>query len=430
MHPDRLNGPPPVLSLDGVQGGTPGADEFSRDEIPTTALKGRKQQEVPDVAIPGYQILDELGQGGNGVVYKARDLRLKRLVALKTSLPDVAVPPEQLSSFQAEAELTAQLQHPNVVEVYEVGEWAGKHGPVPYLAMEYLEGGTLAGRVERKALPILDAVRVVETLALAVHTLHEQGIFHRDLKPSNILLTREGTLKIADFGIAKRANHCSEMTLQGVIRGTPGYMAPEQLEPWNDEVGPATDVYALGGMLYWLLSGQAPLEDVTSLRDVFLVDPVPLRQLQPRVPARLEQICAHCLNKQPSRRYQSAADLAQALRSFRCKTRHSTQTTVSRSKRRKPTTRPRRRLILAGLLVVLAVLLIALGGALAWRNGGKTKATDKPSEPTSTSSQSAPQPSVEKEKDGRPWPPPPGHPFPPPPHPPRRHPHGLPPHLR
>jgi serine/threonine-protein kinase len=261
--------------------------------------------------VPGYEVLGELGSGGMGVVYKARDARLKRLVALKMILSGPHARPEERERFRREAEAVARLQHPNVVQIYEVGEQDGR----PYLALEYVGGGSLAGRLGGRPLPPDDAARLVRSLALAVHAAHLRGIVHRDLKPANVLLTEDGTPKVTDFGLAKRLDEAGQ-TQTGAVLGTPNYMAPEQALGDSRAVGPHTDVHALGAILYELLTGRPPFEGATLLETLDQVrsqDPPPPGRLRPGMPRDLETICRKCLEKEPARRYASAQALADDL---------------------------------------------------------------------------------------------------------------------
>src|SRR5205823_2866495 len=206
------------------------------------------ERPVPD--IPGYAITAELGRGGMGVVYKAVQVRLKRPVALKMVLAAPHTGAQGASRFQAEAEAVARLQHPNIVQIHEVGEWHPPSGgpAVPYFSMEYLDGGSLHARLNGAPLPPDEAARLIETVARAVHAAHERGIVHRDLKPANILLAVDGTPKIADFGLAKSLDEDSGQTRTGAVLGTPSYMAPEQAAGRTQEIGPAADVWALGAI--------------------------------------------------------------------------------------------------------------------------------------------------------------------------------------
>jgi hypothetical protein len=283
------------------------------------ALTPRDGNPAPDpvrAAPPGYEILGELGRGGMGVVYKARQLRPPRLVALKMVRDSAFAAADALGRFRREAEAVARLKHPHIVEIHEVGEHAG----LPYLCLEFLEGGTLATRAGGKPQPPRAAAETAETLARAVHYAHSQGVLHRDLKPANVLLTAQGQLKVTDFGLAKRLDSASVHTETGAILGTPSYMAPEQATPGQAaRLGPAADVWALGAILYEMLTGRPPFLAVNDLHTVLQVvaaDPVTVRRLQPKVPRDLETICLKCLQKEPRKRYASALDLADDLGRF------------------------------------------------------------------------------------------------------------------
>jgi eukaryotic-like serine/threonine-protein kinase len=268
---------------------------------------------LPDVN--GYEILEVIGHGGMGVVYRARQLGLNRIVALKMVLAGVNASPQNLGRFQAEAESVAQLAHPNIVQIYEIGEQAG----CPFLALEYVSGGSLAQQLDGTPVAARQSAELVLALARAVHHAHQRGIVHRDLKPANVLLHSDGTPKITDFGLAKRADADYTHTQTGAILGSPIYMSPEQASGANDKIGPATDVYALGVILYELLTGRPPFRGATLLETIEQVrehDPAPPRSLQPKTPRDLETICLKCLEKQPQRRYASAAALAEDLQSF------------------------------------------------------------------------------------------------------------------
>ncbi len=264
--------------------------------------------------IPGYEILGELGRGGMGVVYQARQAGLDRLVALKMILSGAHAGPEDLARFRAEAEAVARLQHPNIVQVFEVGQHDGK----PFFSMEFCRGGGLDRKLDGTPLPPKEAARLVEILARAVHAAHQQNVIHRDLKPANVLLTADGTPKITDFGLAKKLDEAGR-TQTGAVIGTPSYMAPEQAGGKGKLIGPATDVYALGAILYELLTGRPPFKASSALDTVLLVladDPIPPRQLQPKTQRDLETICLKCLQKDPRKRYGGAEALAEDLRRF------------------------------------------------------------------------------------------------------------------
>jgi WD40 repeat protein/predicted Ser/Thr protein kinase len=268
----------------------------------------------PEIAFAqkGYEILEEIGRGGMGVVYRARQVGLKRQVALKMILASRYASSQQLDRFQQEAEILAQLRHPNVIQVHEVGEQDG----IPFFCMEYMEGGNLAEKVNGQPQQPRAVAELVQTLARAVHAAHEQGIVHRDLKPANILLDGIGAPKITDFGLAKHLGEETGQTGSHIV-GTPSYLAPEQVRRDGVAIGPAADVYALGVILYELFTGRVPHRGENSMETVLQVleqEPVQPSRLQPKLPVDLETITLKCLDKQPGRRYASAADLADDLR--------------------------------------------------------------------------------------------------------------------
>jgi WD40 repeat protein/tRNA A-37 threonylcarbamoyl transferase component Bud32 len=266
-------------------------------------------------AVPGYEVLGVLGRGGMGVVYKARQVKLDRLVALKMVLAGGHASADELARFKTEAEAVARLQHPNVVQVYEVGESEGR----PFFSLEFCAGGSLADKLDGTPWRPEKAAPLVETLARAMEAAHQRGIVHRDLKPANVLLTADGQPKVTDFGLAKRLDRGQGDTRTGSVIGTPSYMAPEQAGGHTRDVGPACDVYSLGAVLYELLTGRPPFKEPTPLetvRQVMSAEPVPLRHLQARVPRDLETISHKCLQKEPRNRYASALDLADDLGRF------------------------------------------------------------------------------------------------------------------
>jgi eukaryotic-like serine/threonine-protein kinase len=262
-----------------------------------------------------YKLLSELGRGGMGVVYKARQEDLDRVVAVKMILSSHLASPEQVRRFQAEARAAAKLRHSHIVPIHEVGQLNGQD----YFTMEYIEGQSLAQRIKDTPMDIPTAVRIVSAIARAVEYLHRQGIVHRDLKPSNILLDAQGEPYLTDFGLAKFFAQDAEHTATGVIAGTPAYMAPEQAAGRGREVGPGADVYSLGAILYELLTGVPPfLEEnpLDTLLNVLSVDPMLPRRLNPKIPRQLELICLTCLQKTPGERYASAEALADDLDRF------------------------------------------------------------------------------------------------------------------
>ncbi len=264
--------------------------------------------------VPGYEILAVLGRGGMGVVYKARQLKLDRLVALKMILAGSHAGSEERDRFRTEAESIARLQHANIVQVHEIGEHEGK----PFFSLEFCSGGSLEKKLQGTPLAPAEAAQLVRTLALAMQAAHEQNVIHRDLKPANVLLTADGTPRITDFGLAKKTDEVGQ-TATGAVMGTPSYMAPEQAGGQTRELGPACDIYALGAILYECLTGRPPFKAATPLDTVLQVvsdEPVQPSRLQSRTPADLETICLKCLHKEPKKRYASAAELAGDLERF------------------------------------------------------------------------------------------------------------------
>jgi serine/threonine-protein kinase len=267
---------------------------------------------LPDV--PGYELVRVLGRGGMGVVYLARHLGLGRDVALKFMLAAEHAGPEDRRRFHNEARAVARLTHPHIVRIHDVSERDG----VPYCCLEFCPGGLLADRLVSGPLPVREAAELVRSLALAVQAAHDQQIVHRDLKPANILFAADGTPRVADFGLARRMDG-SVHTQPGAILGTPSYMAPEQARGSAGEVGPHTDVYALGAILYECLTGRPPFlanNPVDTLLCAVTDPPAPPRQLRKEVPPRLEAICLRCLEKLPDRRPASARELADELEAF------------------------------------------------------------------------------------------------------------------
>jgi serine/threonine-protein kinase len=271
------------------------------------------------VALPrdfgAYELLEEIGRGGMGVVYKARQKALDRIVAVKMILAGHLASAEHVRRFQDEARAAARVRHSHIVHIHEVGEFGGQH----YFTMEYVEGTSLAAWMARGPASPDKAIRIVEQVARAVAHLHRQGIVHRDLKPSNILLDDEEQPYVTDFGLAKFFGGDSQATATGVIVGTPCYMAPEQAAGRNAEVGPWSDVYSLGAILYELLTGRPPFREETPLDTVMQVlsgePPLP-RRLNKRIPRALERIVMKCLAKSPPQRYSSAEALADDLKRF------------------------------------------------------------------------------------------------------------------
>ncbi len=302
------------------------ADDPDVTRRDTSALVQTKPESRPASSaypeLPGYEILELCGQGGMGVVYRARQTALDRVVALKMIHGITAPAPEALARFRTEAQAVARLRHPGIVQIFDIGTHEGR----PYFTLEYVEGGNLSVWLKRSGFSPRQAAQLVESLARAVQHAHEQGIIHRDLKPGNILLTREGIPKITDFGLAKRLENASgsekdaaALTRTGEVLGTPSFMAPEQAAGLHSQIGPPTDVYALGAILYQLLVGRPPFEGdnpVHTMMRVMEEEPIAPQKIQPKVPRDLQTICLKCLEKMPSRRYPSAAALADELRAF------------------------------------------------------------------------------------------------------------------
>jgi tRNA A-37 threonylcarbamoyl transferase component Bud32 len=262
-----------------------------------------------------YELVEEIARGGMGVVYKARQMSLNRPVALKMILAGEWATPESRQRFRAEAEAAANLQHPNIVAIHEVGEHEGQQ----YFSMDFIAGKNLAELVRGNPLSPQRAASYVKTIAEAIHFAHQRGILHRDLKPQNVLIDADDRPRITDFGLAKRVETDSGLTRTGDVLGSPSYMPPEQASSRADEVGPQSDVYSLGAILYELLTGRPPFRGATTWETICLVlqtPPVSLRQLNPAVPRDLETICLKCLEKSPPNRFSSAQQLAEELERF------------------------------------------------------------------------------------------------------------------
>jgi tetratricopeptide (TPR) repeat protein len=304
-------------ALSALGGATLSASDVPPAQAKTVRVQGPpdRKRKLPLPSVPGYEILSELGRGGMGVVYKARQKGLDRLVALKMILSGGHAGATELLRFRTEARAVAQLHHPNIIQIHEVGELDG----CPYFSLEYLDGGCLADRIVVAPLPPVEAATLVRALADAMDCAHRAGIIHRDLKPGNILLSSDGTPKITDFGLAKRLEPDTGQTRTGAVLGTPSYMAPEQAEGKTHEIGPAADIYALGAVLYDLITGRPPFRGesvLDTLEQVRTVEPVPPSRHQAMLPLDLDIICLTCLQKEPRKRYATAGALAEDLRRF------------------------------------------------------------------------------------------------------------------
>lgn len=274
------------------------------------------EQDQPAIREFGdYQLLEQIAQGGMGIVYKARQKSLNRIIALKVIRSSGSASKADIKRFQTEAESAAKLKHPHIVTVYEVGEHEGQ----PYFTMPYVSGCNLASIVADHPLSPELAVKYALAMAEAIEYAHREGILHRDLKPSNILIDGNDRVQVTDFGLATQVGNDSELTRTGQIIGTPSYMSPEQASGQRELVSPRSDIYSLGATLYELLTGRPPFRAATvveTIRQVIDVDPPSPRLLNPTLPRDLETICLKCLEKAPARRYQSANELADELGRF------------------------------------------------------------------------------------------------------------------
>lgn len=312
-------GPQVRSAMQSAASGTHDADTLI--EAPSTT-NDEAMDETPAEGVPkgarqfgDYELLQEIARGGMGVVYKARHLKLNRIVALKMVLTGAFASKAATKRFFVEAEAAAALSHSGVVPIYEIGEHGGQH----YYSMEFVEGGNLSDLVHARPLSSKEAISLIAKTADAIAHAHSKAVIHRDLKPANVLLNRDGTPRVTDFGLARRLDDNSGLTATGDVLGTPGYMPPEQARGETEQVGKLADVYSLGAILYFLLTGRAPFQAANALetlRQVQESEPVSPRQLNPEIPRDVETICLKCLQKAPFRRYQSVEELIQECQRF------------------------------------------------------------------------------------------------------------------
>jgi serine/threonine protein kinase len=295
----------------------------NHDRMGRLARPLREPTAVAGSSVPGekihyfgdYEVLEEIGRGGMGVIYKARQVSLNRIVALKMILAGRLANESDIQRFHAEAEAAAKLEHPGIVPIFEIGQHGGQH----YFSMGFVDGESLAKKVSAGPFSPRRAAELVTQIAEAVHFAHERGIIHRDLKPANVLLDRSGQPHVTDFGLAKEMRGDAGLTGAGQILGTPSYMPPEQASGKSDPIGPTADVYSLGAILYCLLTGRPPFQAATpvdTLRQVIEQLPVSVSQLNGQVPLDLETIALRCLEKDPRRRYATALELAEELERY------------------------------------------------------------------------------------------------------------------
>ena len=274
-----------------------------------------RQNSTTKPNLVAYELLEELGRGGMGVVYRARDRRLGRTVALKIIKAEADIRPEVRDRFRCEAAAMACLHHPGIVQIFDVGDQDG----APFLTLEFVPGGTLAQKLRGAPLPPPSAAALLKGLAHAIAYAHRHGVLHRDLTPANVLVAADGRAKITDFGLAHLSSDMAALTQTGVVMGTPSYLSPEQADGQARVTGPATDIYALGAILYECMTGRPPFRGATVLETLAQVvhdEPVSPRQLLPQVPIDLNTICLKCLQKEPHRRYATALELADDLQRF------------------------------------------------------------------------------------------------------------------
>ncbi len=347
-------------NLDQGQASTVAPDGQTVEFKPTVSGHSQSRTQPPR-SFGDYELLEEIARGGMGVVFKARQKSLNRPVALKMILSGQIASQSEVLRFNAEASAAANLEHPGIVPIFEIGQQDGKH----FFSMAYIEGKSLADKIALRPLSAQQAARYAQQIAEAVHYAHSKGIIHRDLKPRNVLIDRDDQPKITDFGLAKRLEGDSDLTATGQVLGTPSYMPPEQAMGTLDRVGPRSDIYSIGATLYSLLTGRPPFQAASTmetLRQVIDTEPVAPRLLNPTIPRDLETICLKCLRKDPLDRYTSASALADELRRFLNGEPIKARPIgiVERAWRwckRKP--------LVAGMAATLLVMLVSLG--LAWQ---------------------------------------------------------------
>jgi serine/threonine-protein kinase len=293
------------------------SDDPSSITLPVSDVAPTSDADVPRVPdrIGDYEILEELGRGGMGIVYRARQSGLERSVALKAIRAGAMASRADVTRFRVEAQSAAKLEHPGIVPVYDVGEDDGQ----PYFTMQLIEGTTLSARLADGPMSASEVVKLLAPVARAIDFAHQGGVLHRDLKPANILIDEDGHPFVADFGLAKRLEADESLTQSGAVLGTPSYMAPEQAAGSRGEVSAVTDVYALGAVLYHALTGRPPFQSPSPIETILQVleqDPLPPRLLNPQIDRDLEMIVLRCLQKPPEMRYASAAALADDLEAY------------------------------------------------------------------------------------------------------------------
>ncbi len=359
-HDDNIPEADPRPTPPGEKTTTPSA-AIPEDHIPPLPHELGPSFERTRPTIPGYEILGELGRGGMGVVFKARHEALGRVVAVKMILAGGYASEADLARFRREANAIARLQHANIVQVFEIGE----HEGFPFFSLEFCPGGALDKQLAGTPVPPAEAAKLVETLARAMQAVHDQQVIHRDLKPANILLTADGTPKITDFGLARKLDE-SGQTASGTIMGTPSYMAPEQASGNVKEIGPAADIYALGAILYEMLTGRPPFRGMgaETLVQVITEEPTPPRQIQPKLPRDLETIVLKCLKKKPGERYGSAKELAEQLRWF-LDGKPISDRPARRMLRVRPALRSIPRAVIFGLILGVGLGIAGLAAAIA-----------------------------------------------------------------